>query len=427
MMGGLHMRTELAINGKTDAGSRYLTWTPVPCQVRLADSTGATAPVVVTLRNKTATGVGQVGFSAAQTGGLQNQLQLTLPTDGSPVRLFVAGVFGKPSTNDGDAVVEVAAAAGNQVLSSTPLMVRIRKNANALTVPERNRFRSALATLNSRGMGKFSDFRKVHGPEGYYEEHAEAGFLPWHRAFILDLERELQNIDPSVTLPYWRFDQPAPNVFSQDFMGVADPSDPNGSVRFSTTNPLQFFTTDGVVGVARPAAFNTQTQAARVVNEAATLALGAPGDIFARFRRMELNPHGSAHTNFGGSIRDPTTAAKDPLFFLLHANVDRLWAKWQWLRKRFDVTSVATYQYLGSAGSPGSVRIGHNLLDTMWPWNGVTTAPRPAIAPGGPFPAAAPANAPGPTPDLRAMIDFQGLRTAASRLGFDYDDVPYQL
>jgi tyrosinase len=376
------------------------------------------------VHNKDPQSGGQVVFLATGSGTPQNELHLTLPADGSQVQFLVAGQFGKPSTENGDAVVEVVAT-GNQVLSSTPLMVRIRKNANTLNDNERKRFRTALATLNNHGMGKFSDFRKIHGPEGYYEEHERAGFLPWHRAFILDLERELQNIDPSVTLPYWKFDEPAPHVFDPEFMGVADPGDINGIVQFSAANPLQFFTTDGTPAVARPTLFKTQTEPANVMREAATLLLGEQSQLFGRFRRMEINPHGSAHMNFGGFLRDPTTAAKDPLFFLLHTYVDRLWAKWQWARDRFDTGSASSYEFLGKAGSPGATQVGHNLLDTMWPWNGITGGDRPKIAPGGPFPSVIATSAPGPKPDVRAMIDFQGLKTAASRLGFDYDDVPY--
>ncbi|MDQ3810931.1 MAG: tyrosinase family protein [Chloroflexota bacterium] len=420
------MRTELAINGRTDATGRYVTWSPSASQVRLSDSAGATGPVAVRLRNRNPLSGGQVVFLADLSQTPRTELQLILPVNGSAVQFFIAGQFGKPSRDDGDATVEVVTATTNEVLGSTPLMVRIRKNANMLSPGERNRFRSALATLNNRGMGRFSDFRKVHGPEGYYEEHERAGFLPWHRAFILDLERELQAIDPSVTLPYWKFDEPAPNLFDPEFMGAADPNDISGTVRFSAANPLQFFTTDGTPGVIRSARFNTRTQAANVRGDNATLLLGGQAQLFASFRRMEINPHGSAHTSFGGFIRDPTTAAKDPLFFLLHTNVDRLWARWQWLHGRFDVASTSSYQFLGRAGSVGATRVGHNLLDTMWPWNGATGGERPPIAPGGPFPATAAAAAPGPAPDVRAMIDFQGLKTAASRLGFDYDDVPYQ-
>jgi tyrosinase len=160
-----------------------------------------------------------------------------------------------------------------------------------------------------------------------------------------------------------------------------------------------------------------------VSNEAATLALG---NEYSSFSGMEGDPHGFAHTSFTGFISDIPTAAKDPLFFLLHANVDRLWAKWQWFNRRFDITSNDTYNFLGSAGSPGSTRIGHNLNDTMWPWNQITGSPRPPAAPGGNFPNSLVVSVPGLTPAVRDMIDYQGVLKPASRLGFDYDDVPFE-
>lgn len=419
------MRTELAINGSTDAAAKFIGWAPVPSQIRLADASGATTPVNVTLRNKNTQAGGQVQFFTAIPSAPQPQLQLTLPANGTPVQLFIGGQFGKPSVENGDAAVEVVA--GTQVLSTTPLMVRVRKNANTLTVNERNRFRAAFATLNNRGQGKFSDFRNIHTSAGSPEAHGNPGFLPWHRSFMLDLERELQRIDPTVALPYWRFDQPAPNLFTLDFMGV---SDTNGTVRFSAANPLQFWSTDGTVGIVRSPHFNTRTQAAHgdvaVINEAATFALGGASKSYEPFRQLEGNPHGAAHVSFGGSISNIPTAAKDPLFFLLHANVDRLWAKWQWFNHRFDVTSTSTYAFLGSATTRGATRIGHNLNDTMWPWNQITQAPRPNTAPGGNFPPSVLTSAPGLTPAVRHMIDYQGTMMPASRLGFDYDDVPFE-
>jgi tyrosinase len=245
----------------------------------------------------------------------------------------------------------------------------------------------------------------------------------------LDLERELQRIDPSVALPYWRFDQRAPSLFTRDFMGVPDAS--TGRVLFSAANPLQFWATDGVTGIVRRPRFDTQTQPATaqsgpVLSEAATFQLGLPGNRYTLFRRMEGNPHGTAHVSFTGSISQIATAAKDPLFFLLHANVDRLWAKWQWLNRRFDVTSTSTFQPLGSAGSPGATRVGHNLNDTMWPWNQITTSPRPQTAPGGTMAPSPLTSAPGLRPTVGSAIDYQGVRVPASRLGFDYDDVPFE-
>ncbi|MEA2685584.1 MAG: tyrosinase, partial [Actinomycetota bacterium] len=301
----------------------------------------------------------------------------------------------------------------------------VRKNAQTLTDSERNRFIAAFATLNNAGMGRFADFRNVHTNAGSPEAHFNPGFLPWHRAYLLDLERELQKIDPSVALHYWRFDQPAPKVFSKDFMGV--PLASTGTLQFSPSNPLQFWVTDGTPGIVRRPQFNTQSQGASVISEAATLNLGGTTDpVYVDFRGMEGNPHGSAHVSFTGSISDIPTAAKDPLFFMLHGNVDRLWAKWQWLKHRFDVTSTSTFRPLGSAGQPGATRIGHNLNDTMWPWNQVSTSPRPPTAPGGTMAPSGLVSVPGLKPTVGSMIDYQGVVTPASRLAFDYDDVPFE-
>ena len=133
---------------------------------------------------------------------------------------------------------------------------------------------------------------------------------------------------------------------------------------------------------------------------------------------MEGNPHGSAHTSFGGSISSIGTAARDPLFFLLHCNVDRLWAKWQRQNNRFNPNQAASYD---NTPSP----VGHNLPDTMWPWNQITGAPRPPTAPGGTLAPSPLANAPGVSPRVRDMLDYQGSVNAPSYMGFDYDDVPF--
>jgi tyrosinase len=423
------VRTEISLHGNASAAVRYVGWALVPAQIRLSDPTGATGPVNVRLQNQSTTIGGQLTFFRNRTGTGQSQLQLTLPLAGTPVPFFIAGRFQRPSLGDQDAIAQVVHATTNQVLGTRGLMVRIRKDATSLTANERNRFIAAFATLNNRGMGRFADFRNVHTSAGDPEAHSNAGFLPWHRAFLLDLERELQAIDPSVALPYWRFDRPAPTVFARDFMGVADAS--TGRVRFSAANPLQFWVTDGTAGIVRGPLFNTQTSPASgpggtVLSEASTFALGNPGQIYRRFRRMEGNPHGTAHVSFSGSISSIPTAAKDPLFFMLHANVDRLWAKWQWLNRRFDLRSVNTFSPLGSAGGPGTTRIGHNSNDTMWPWNRVTGAPRPPTAPGGTMAPSLLTLAPGLSPTVGALIDYQGVLSPESRLGFDYDDVPFE-
>ena len=191
-----------------------------------------------------------------------------------------------------------------------------------------------------------------------------------------------------------------------------------GTVGFAASNPLQFWKTDGMLGIARRPLFNASTDSAFVIDQASTLALGGSTGQYNSFQNMEGNPHGSAHSSFGGSISSIGTAARDPLFFLLHCNVDRLWAVWQKSFGRFDASLAASFD----SSSPF---VGHRLNDTMWPWNGITGSPRPPSAPGGTLATSPIVGAPGSSPVVRDMLDYQGKINPANRLGFDYDDVPF--
>jgi tyrosinase len=153
-----------------------------------------------------------------------------------------------------------------------------------------------------------------------------------------------------------------------------------------------------------------------LLTEAQTLALGTN---FTSFRVMEGDPHGSAHVSFtNGPIRSIGQATQDPLFFMLHCNIDRLWAKWQLANNLFDLANANTYM------TGGSVQPGDAPADTMWPWNGVTGPPRPPTAPGGPFPQLGFPSRPAAQITVGETIDYIG-RTEGNELHFDYDDVPF--
>ena len=52
------------------------------------------------------------------------------------------------------------------------------------------------------------------------------------------------------------------------------------------------------------------------------------------FRRWEFeqviegNPHGHVHDMVGGDMGEVPTAAADPIFWVHHCHIDRLWAAW---------------------------------------------------------------------------------------------------
>ena len=426
------MHVDIALDATDPAtGRSFLTWTPVKGHARLTDNGGAHAPVSVTLQNGGAAGGGQVAFELHRTDAGKPTLALQLPIDGSPVDFWVAGEFQRPSIAYGDAAIVAVDGTGASI-GRRELMVRIRKNAVKLTDAERDRFLTAMGKLNAAGKGPFQSFRDTHVAPSISEAHGFPGFPPWHRAYLLDLERSLQSVDASVTLPYWRFDEPAPALFAQAFLGMPPANPQAGNViQFPHGHALEFWRTDGSDPIERRPLYNianapptTSGGRPSVISQMATLKLGT---AFVAFRRYEGAPHGSAHVSFQGPINSVPTAAKDPLFFLLHGNVDRLWAFWQWLNHRHDVLSPETYSTSGVHWPPNRpTGLGHNLGDTVWPWNQSRTPPRPTFPPPrGPMPASPLTAAPGGAPRIQDMIDYQGVH-GGQALGFDYDDVPFE-
>ena len=154
---------------------------------------------------------------------------------------------------------------------------------------------------------------------------------------------------------------------------------------------------------------------------------------------MEWLAHNRAHVTGGGLTPCPQTNStiigwltslnqpiQDPLFFMLHTNVDRLWARWQQQTGRWDPLNTDTYPNQGVA--TGTQRAGQFMLDPLWPWSTSGT-------PGGDFPQTiGQPNAPPAKPTILNAIDYQQEWSTNNSgtpqhgtysLGFDYIDVPY--
>lgn len=422
--------SKVDVPGKVDISGKpikriYLTWQPIKATARCRSS----GEKKVTLRNAGKAGGGTLAFGdAGQIRQKANKarLDLTLPADGSPVEFWIGGATA--SSEDLDAVLEVTEAGGKAVLATFPMMVRVRKDALALTMSERFRFLRALAKMNANISAPYARMRFVHIGGMEREAHSNPAFLPWHRAYMLDFERELQGIDPSVALPYWRFNNPAPALFGKYFLGA----DGDGKfVEFYARNPLYGWTFNGRAGITRSSSWwwwgsHPATEGAGVVDEPAITDTGPA--TFDEFRDMEIDPHNEAHVSWHGDISAVPSAALDPLFFLLHANIDRLWASWQSKGRPvrinpFHSTAFSAIQHLSEDEPP---RIGHHADETMWPWNGATAYPRPTIANtvGAMCPSPITPNAPPAAPLVGDLIDYQGVLTN-KHLGFDYDNIPF--
>ena len=411
------MNLEFSLNTRKN-GPYYVGYTPAPCTIRITDGQPANPAVTIVLANNNSNVGGQLIFYPTLNGPGSATLTLQVPSDGTTVPFYIGGKFQSPSTEDGDAAISFSVGGAAQLV--VKLMVRVRKDANTLTPAERDRFLNAFVRFLQQG--GYQDFLDMHNEAASGEIHGRASFLTWHRIFVLDLERHLQGIDASVTVPYWNFQDRAQNVFTTDFMGVPA-STPVGQLQFTDTNPLNLWQIQGLPSLARKPRFRTSQDKANVEDAATTLGRGPGYDLFAL---MELNPHGNAHTSFVGPINYPPTAPRDPLFFMLHSNVDRIWAQWQnsgSQNARFDSTKPDAYNPQSKEGN-FPPRVGDFLTDTMWPWNGVTTGGRPPTAPGGPMITSSFTNFPGAQPKVADSIDYQG-RLTTQTLYCDYDTIPY--
>ncbi len=430
--------------GSTTTLDDYVGWGAKNCRIEWLNPPLASATLDVTLRNVSGSDRLRFATSAPGSGATATDttIDITLNGNGTATTVYIAGNPLASSTRDKDAIFEVVETGTTNVLSRDACMIRVRKNANDLDTDEIRRFLEAISDVHQT-YSLYIPFVNSHARNivsggvdliSKRQAHNGSGFLPWHRVYVLHLERLLQASDPSVALHYWKFDEPAPTVFDEDFMGTRNTTSSEW-VNLSIDNPLSSWQIPGEsVGIRRETTFGSETaNNPSGNNEVTTLALGA---TFSAFRTMESNPHGNAHlgSNNTSWLRNSQTAVRDPLFFLLHSNVERLWAKWQFVNNRYDPTSTDSYDLQGSFASPpvglapvyaasGSSitqnrTLGHYLEDTIWPWNnetgGVGLEERPATAPLTPLPTTI-GSIFGGQPTIQSTIEYR-------YMGYDYDD-----
>jgi tyrosinase len=83
--------------------------------------------------------------------------------------------------------------------------LKVRKNVNSLSWEELQRYCAAVARMKSfdqypQDQRSFGFWARLHANDC---QHGWEEFLTWHRVYLYYFEEQLQDIDPTVTIPYW--------------------------------------------------------------------------------------------------------------------------------------------------------------------------------------------------------------------------------
>lgn len=163
---------------------------------------------------------------------------------------------------------------------------------------------------------------QAHGEDppnrpGYFQEQF---FLPWHRYFVYYFEQIIRGVlqDPSFALPYWNYlgGPPASASIPEEFRNPSSPLyRPNRNTGVNDGVPID-------QGRGRSPLLSDAFRETQYID--------SPNGSIGFCPILDANPHGAVHvdTGNGTNMGSIPTAAGDPVFWVHHCQVDRLWASW---------------------------------------------------------------------------------------------------
>lgn len=244
----------------------------------------------------------------------------------------------------------------------------IRRNIAHVDPIERTMLRAAIIEMHHRYYpGQRSD-TPPGGVSWWFKQdevhqatHVHGGpeFLPWHRELTNRFEELLRQINPQLSLHYWDFREDPRNIpdgnigggvtgplnlFDANFMGsssgsaedpwlsagfydpdAGDPGHPpNRDVTDNPVDPPPDIprTRNPLVPGSAPQPYDTANR-----SDAIGLNNNQPFPVMRQGPQGLENLHNLAHVYFANV--SPHNAFRDPFVFLLHSNIDRIYAQWQ--------------------------------------------------------------------------------------------------
>ncbi|KAH8596220.1 hypothetical protein B0O99DRAFT_571195 [Bisporella sp. PMI_857] len=233
--------------------------------------------------------------------------------------------------------------------------LRIRREWRSLSISEKEEYITSVKCLTTKqsklskkaGDSLYNDFPYLHATIGGYS-HGAAAFLAWHRLFLHNYETELKNsCGYTGSLVYWDWSLDweylsISPVFS-NITGFGGNGDANAPKSVSdghcvTDGPFAnlqlplYEGDDHAHCLSRGFKFDQKIIHGKISGEYVRPSvveeiLSLP-DYESFFLALERHPHNAIPTGIRGDFMG-FTAPNDPIFFLHHSQLDRLWWKWQ--------------------------------------------------------------------------------------------------
>jgi hypothetical protein len=310
--------------------------------------------------------------------------------------------------------------------------MRVRKNLKRVTADEKRLFIEAVIGLKGKdsvlhpgSQSRYDDFVEVHlgamlamqfdaaGNMTYPGwAHGDSAFLPWHRELLFRFEEELRAVKPdtaNVTIPYWDWTRDHASgdpgfPFKHDFIGVDGagqpqdrvPQDPAAAGMTPYPHPFdpQAWSIEVIDGVepaflvrhfaptAFPFGLNPgDSPRAPALPENNAIVSDADGPVvnssfrdaiaavsYAQLRLRSESIHNLVHRWVSGNML-MMCSPNDPVFWLHHCAIDRMWTLWQEKQPGLAAYTNAT----GEAGHAAGDTLIFNEAGDPAPWSGIAT------------------------------------------------------
>ena len=189
--------------------------------------------------------------------------------------------------------------------------------------------------------------------QAHLDPTMEDFFLPWHRMYVFFFERMIQKVsgNANFALPYWDYTNTSSRLPNQ-FINPANATNP-----LFRQNRRTSVNAGGAIDAGAPGLLNLDA-----LKQCTYTRLGSAIPGFNM--HLDQNLHGNVHVRVGNQfgMGDVPWAANDPIFWLHHCNIDRLWASWNaagrknpntpgWLNQKFTFADENGVRVVGTVNN----------------------------------------------------------------------------